>query len=93
MFLATLFIAAVLGAHELPPERYRDDAAPTIVFIDDTYRLSQLCSRLLGRRGNWVACQTGSVIYMPNPCNRRDYSDIYSATLCHELGHINGWIH
>jgi len=92
--LLTAFImAVVLGAHELPPREYRGEATATVVFVSEQTRLEAICSRILGEKRDWRACQIGKVIYMRHPCNRRDYSDIYSATLCHELGHVNGWRH
>lgn len=43
-----------------------------------------------------IACQTSDKlgrpeIVMPNPCEYRD--DPYAITLCHELAHVNGWVH
>jgi hypothetical protein len=74
-----------------PPVRYQGDAEATVRFIAPR-QVEAACSH--GRHvAGYVhlACTTGAVITLPNPCAFRH--DWYAELACHEKAHLpqNGW--
>ena len=89
-----------LGNGGLPPIDMRGDASVIVHFVDP--KMANIYC------GTWnaVACYkhkgvNPDAIYMPNPCAyaqtdayfQTDNDTSYQDTLCHELGHVNGWRH
>lgn len=91
--IKALAILIILGSPELPPDEYRGETTAVVVFVSEPARLDATCSRVLGERNNWRVCQICEVIYMSNPCNRRYFSDAFSATLRYMIDQVNDWRH
>lgn len=72
-----------------PPQEYWGNNSVTVHFIEPT-EINRYCSPTA------VACYSPweRAIYMPNPCQKQYMiGSRYTLTLCHELGHANGWSH
>lgn len=79
-----------------PPVRYRGDA-DTIIVFRDLVEVNRLCGVEMTKNHMALGCvrplQSGTaVMVVPNPCLVRP-GELYAAILCHELGHVNGWVH
>ena len=37
-----------------------------------------------------LACAKGDTVWMPNPCR---FADNYAGLMCHEMAHVNSWVH
>ena len=80
-----------IGTFMLPPEDMRGNASLVVHFVEP-----ELLQTYCGHGA--AACYwnfTNSII-MPNPCHTDYYTQeqaSYAATLCHEIGHHNGWEH
>jgi len=74
--------------YTLPPGLYRKDKTVVVTFAKP-----ELVQELCGRRGvpELIGCAESlpPSMVVPNPCTHTDQS--YARTLCHELGHANGW--
>lgn len=70
-----------------PPPRFQGDNAAIVVFTNPN--LADTCG--LPPKGlTFLGCRRGKVVFVPNPCPRKS-TERYAQTLCHELGHVNGW--
>ncbi len=88
----SLHAAAGIFSSAVPPARFRDETSAQIQTIDPAY-IGDVCGLLM--RGPppvgmaYLACTQDGRVYIPNPCAYPD--EPYAATLCHELGHVQGW--
>lgn len=77
-----------LSDYTLPPMEHQRDNTVLVTFAKPT-----LVQELCGRRGVPELIGCGDLLppsmVVPNPCVHIDQS--YARTLCHELGHANGW--
>lgn len=74
-----------------PPKRYRHDTWARI-HVASPETVTRMCDDGRKPPNGWYveACQIGDSfdLWLPNPC---PVHEEYAQTLCHELGHINGW--
>ena len=77
----------------VPDQEFQDDVSVRVHFIEPE-KISLYCG------DDAQACYKVSVvaskaIYIPNPCDysRAGLNEAYADTLCHEIGHVNGWRH
>jgi len=73
-----------------PPPAYTANTSSIVHFVDPE-RTPFYCDN-----ANALACQTSDEmgrpeIVMPNPCEYM--GEAYARTLCHEVAHVNGWVH
>lgn len=92
--LAALSLQASAGifSDAIPPARFREETSAQIQTIEPV-AISDVCAQLMRRPPPggmaYLACVQDGRIYIPNPCAFPD--DRYAQTLCHELGHVQGW--
>lgn len=93
--MIALLIAAFVGHGSVwydgpPPARYQHDTWARIHFASPA-KVTRICSDRKPPKGWYVdACQIGDSfdLWLANPC---PIHEEYAQTLCHELGHIEGW--
>lgn len=77
----------------LPPRAYRGDGHANVVFSSNVALDCQKAG-LYGLPGQTNACAIiqgeRTTLIVSNPCRQVGN---YAKTLCHELGHANGWRH
>jgi hypothetical protein len=88
-------MSALLITNELPiPEQYRGDNSVVVHFTTQE-EITSKCGPVPA--GLYVlGCKFNpNVLYMPNPCKDKDVENpaSYAHLLCHELAHVNGWVH
>lgn len=75
-----------------PHPLFTGDRSAEIEFAPQ-WRINQACGAKL--EDKIIACVDaigGKRITMPNPCHYAD-REFYALILCHELSHLNGWMH
>ena len=79
-------------ASGLPPVRFRGDATFSVVATSDVERDCKVAGLKPVAETKTEACAIiggkAPVVITPNPCKA---TGAYARTLCHELGHVNGW--
>jgi hypothetical protein len=74
-----------------PPIRYQQDGPAHLVFASQREINRRCGDGGLPPCGFIIeACQSGTTLYMPNPC-RFPHDDGYARLLCHEAAHLRGW--
>lgn len=89
MFIAAALVAYAIGDIPPPPWPYQDNNGANVQFVSE-YELLKVCG-LKAAACVKIVGET-PIIYVLNPCKVLRKQE-YSAILCHELGHINGWKH
>lgn len=87
MFLELALAVAARGPifSGLPPVRFQgDNRLGNIVFVSD---ITTKCGQP-PKGYRFLGCVIDKIIYITNPCHSEGK---YAMTLCHELGHVNGW--
>lgn len=86
-------ILSVMRAAPLPPPHQRGDAMFQIT-MGSAAMIATNCGVAPGENVMLVACvyDQRRQMFVPNPCPFAD-KEAYARTLCHELGHVNGWKH
>lgn len=71
-----------------PPPRFRGNVTGEITFTDRAGidRECKIAPEGMERQG----CKRGNRIIVSNPCRLENPTRL-EATICHELGHLNGW--
>lgn len=82
-------------SNTIPPKEYRTDTfADRAIFTKDpeaecAYRGAIIIAGSEIRACVHISNGTKTII-LPNPCNE---TGSYARLVCHELGHLNGWMH
>jgi hypothetical protein len=73
-----------------PPPAFRGDNMAVVQWVDIT-QVDAACREVgVAAWGNIQGCAKGPMVILPNPCQLKGYSADVS---CHELAHVNGWVH
>lgn len=79
---------------ERPPVWFKHSPAdPVRVRFVQPERIHETCVSIgVQPRPGYVilACTKGDTVWMPNPCR---FADNYAGLMCHEMGHVNLWVH
>lgn len=89
-----------LPPRPLPPVEYQNGTASLVVFVNSQEEMDQICSGAMKAKLRedyiFVGCAARTkngtpFMFVSNPCNYPE--DLYARSVCHEMGHINGWVH
>jgi len=73
-----------------PPEHFQSDNWAVVSFVD-IGQVDAACRQMGATDGGRIqGCARGRNVILPNPCRLEGFSAEVS---CHELGHVNGWVH
>lgn len=92
---AALLFALALGgaAVPLPPAHMRGDAMATVAFTANPERLCGTPPAGMRIAGCLRPYPGGAhIMVVPNPCPYAA-TEPYARIVCHEMGHVNGWVH
>lgn len=91
--LITLTAYGTLYSHDMPPSRYRGDVQVTVRFESES-KVESDCGVGIAPAPagqHYAGCNLpDGIMVLPNACLRPAESD-FRLTLCHEIGHANGW--
>ena len=96
-------IALLIGAmgynDTMPPPEYRGDVQASVFFLSPA-DVDDVCGNAVGREPGVVyfACSRPlgkgrGIIVLPNPCAYGERGERFAELACHEIAHVNGWIH
>lgn len=84
-----------VGEDGWPPKRYRDDTAVMVRFVSNVEAECHKggLQKVEGSKVTGCARIGAGVreIIVANPCTSSVLSTEYTRSVCHEIGHINGW--
>jgi hypothetical protein len=96
MLIERIILAGfVVTADLLVPQEFQvNPPHPVPVIFVEPHEVETYCGH--PKEGRILACTAGNgTIVMPNPCDYPEYKDpdSYARLMCHEKGHVNGWVH
>lgn len=85
----------------IPPVEYTNGTTVEVSFVNTQAEMNEICGPRVGidpimAKMNYVGCAINPAysgktkrMWVSNPCNYPE--DRYARSLCHEMGHTNGW--
>jgi hypothetical protein len=88
--LAIWVLAYSVASAQRAPQMYRGPVQITVQFTN-AQNVESLCGMITnGRLHNVEACANERIMILPDPCI---YPGRYAEIVCHERGHVLGWVH